>query len=68
MRRSSTSGELFEYDIASGKVTFVQQLPMGIYTAADLRDDENIYLAHFGTEQRLWSGRVRLMVIHVSTE
>jgi len=62
------SGELYEYDIASGEVTFVQQLPVGIYTNGDLRDDENIYYAHFGSERQLWSGNVRLMIISVPPE
>jgi hypothetical protein len=55
--------ELYEYDIATGKVMHVQQLPMGIYTSADLRNEKHIYLAHFGSHEDLWSGRVRLMVI-----
>jgi hypothetical protein len=62
------TGELYEYDIATGKVTYIQQLPIGIYTSADLRDDKNIYLAHFGSQEDLWSGRVRLMVITVTPE
>jgi hypothetical protein len=60
------TGELYEYDIATRTVTFIQQLPIGIYTAANLRDEHNIYLAHFGNRQNLWSGHVRLMVITVS--
>jgi hypothetical protein len=60
------TGELYEYNIATDKVTFIQQLPIGIYTSADLRDEENIYLAHFGSQENLWSGRVRLMVITVA--
>jgi hypothetical protein len=62
------SGELYEYDIATGKVTYIQQLPIGIYTSADLRDDKNIYLAHFGDQQNLWGGRARLMVINLAPE
>jgi len=62
------TGELYEYDLATGKYTFIQQLPIGIYTAADLRDEHNIYLAHFGNEQNLWGGRARLMIITVSPE
>jgi outer membrane protein assembly factor BamB len=62
------SGELYEYDIASGEVTFIEQLPIGIYTSGDLRDDENIYFAHFGSERQLWGGDVRLMVISVPEE
>lgn len=59
------SGELYEFDIATGEVTFVQQLPVGIYTSGDLRDDENIYFAHFGNERNLWSGDVRLTAIKI---
>lgn len=59
------SGELYEYDIVSGKYTFIQQMPIGIYTAADLRDEKNIYLAHFGDPSNLWVGRARLMVIEI---
>ncbi len=62
------TGELYEYDLATGKYTFIQQLPIGIYTAADLRDEHNIYLAHFGNQQNLWGGHVRLMIITVSPE
>lgn len=68
LEKPQGSGELYEYDIASEEFTFVQQLPLGIYTAADLRDDQNIYLAHFGNAQNLWSGNVRLMVIPVAQE
>ncbi len=35
--------------IASGKINFVQQLMLGVYASADLRDDKNVYMAHFGT-------------------
>jgi outer membrane protein assembly factor BamB len=59
------SGELYEFDIATGEVTFVQQLPVGIYTSGDVRDDEHIYFAHFGNEGNLWSGDVRLMAIEI---
>jgi hypothetical protein len=57
------SGELFQYEIESGEVTFVQQLPVGVYTSGDLRDEENVYFAHFGSERNPWGGDVRLMVI-----
>jgi hypothetical protein len=57
------SGELYSYEIATGKITFVQQLPPGVYTTADLRDDRNIYMAHFGTVDDVWKGRVGLMII-----
>jgi hypothetical protein len=33
-----------------------------------LRDEKNIYLAHFGSQENLWSGRARLMVMTVATE
>ena len=62
---SGGSGELYYYDIATGQVVFVQQLLPGIYTSADLRDDENIYFAHFGGYGNLWSGDVRLFVLHI---
>lgn len=62
------TGELYEYDIATSKVTYIQQLPVDIYTNADLHDEKNIYLAHFGSQQNLWSGRVHLMVITVPQE
>ena len=66
LEKPQGSGELYEYEIATGKFSFVQQLPIGIYTAADLRDEHNIYLAHFGNQGNLWVGNVRLMVITVS--
>lgn len=59
------TGELYQYDFTTGKYTFIQQLPIGIYTAADLRDEKNIYLAHFGDQNNLWGGRVRLMIITI---
>jgi hypothetical protein len=71
------TGELYYYDHATGQVVFVQQLPPGIYTSADLRDDENIYFAHFGRNNllsqfegadNLWSGDVRLFILHVPPE
>jgi len=65
---SGGSGELYYYDITTGQVIFVQQLPVGIYTSADLRDDENIYFAHFGGGGNLWSGDVRLFILHVPPE
>ena len=58
------TGELYAYDLETSEVEFIQYLPRGIYTAADLRDDENIYLAHFGTLENLWSGRARLMMLN----
>jgi len=59
------SGELYSYDLTTGQIGFVQQLPPGIYTSADLRDNENIYFAHFGGYSNLWSGDVRLFILHV---
>lgn len=58
------SGELYEYDIAAGTYSFVQQLPIGIYTSADVRDGENVYFSHVGTAQDIWSGRPRLFILH----
>ena len=46
-------------------LTFVQQLPVGIYTSADLRDGEYIYFSHFGGTADIWSGNPRLFVLHV---
>jgi len=65
---SGGSGELYYYDLATGQVVFVQQLLPGIYTSQDLRDDENIYFAHFGGFGNLWSGDVRLFILHVPPE
>jgi hypothetical protein len=62
---SGGSGELYYYDLENGKVVFVQQLPVGIYTSQDVRDNENIYLSHFGTPSNIWSGNVRLFIVHV---
>ena len=44
----------------------MQQMLTGVYTSADGRDDENIYLTHFGSDNNIWSDRVRLMVIHLA--
>lgn len=68
LKHPSGSGELYAYDIATGEVTFVQQLLPGIYTSGDLRDGKNIYFAHFGDSQDLWSGKVRLMIIGVPSD
>jgi len=62
---SGGSGELYYYDLARRKVEFVQQLPVGIYASADVRDSENIYFAHFGNSTDLWSGNPRLFVLNV---
>jgi len=62
------TGELYVYDLASGQLTFVQQLPVGIYTSADLRDQENIYFSHFGTNSNIWSGNPGLFILHVSSQ
>lgn len=61
------TGELYAYDLATGEVKFVQQMLHGIYTAADVRDAENIYFAHFGTYNNLWTDNVRLTVIHAES-
>jgi hypothetical protein len=59
------SGELYAYDLGSGKLTFVRQLPVGIYTSADIRDSQNIYFSHFGEPGNIWSGDPRLFILHV---
>jgi outer membrane protein assembly factor BamB len=65
---SGGSGELYYYDIATGQVVFVQQLPVGIYTSADLRDEENLYFSHFGSSSNLWSGNPGLFILHVGSQ
>jgi outer membrane protein assembly factor BamB len=60
------SGELYSYDIATGEINFVQQLPPGVYTTADLRDNENIYMAHFGTDD-VWRGKGRLIILRAGS-
>ena len=65
---SGGSGELYYYDIATGQVVFAQQLLPGIYTSQNLRDDENIYFAHFGGFGNLWGGDVKLFILHVPPE
>ncbi len=65
---SGGSGELYYYDIATGRVVFVQQLPVGIYTSADLRDSQNIYFSHFGSEKNIWSGNPNLFILQVPSE
>ena len=62
---SGGTGELYSYDLATGQVIFVQQLPVGIYTSADLRDAENIYFSHFGDTSNIWSGNPGLFILHV---
>ena len=51
---SGGSGELYYYDLVTGQVVFVQQLPVGIYTSADIRDSQNIYFAHFGNSTQIY--------------
>ena len=62
---SGGSGELYYYDLATGQVVFVQQLPVGIYTSADVRDSQNIYFAHFGDSTNIWSGKPKLLILNV---
>ena len=38
---------------------------LGWVTQPCQRDNENIYFAHFGGYSNLWSGDVRLFVLHV---
>ena len=59
------SGELYSYDLITGQIEFIQQLPKGIYTSADLRDNGNIYFSHFGNSANLWSGNAGLFILHV---
>jgi len=63
--KSGGSGELYYYDLATSQLVFVQQLPLGIYTSADLRDREKIYFSHFGSKADIWLGNPRLFVLHV---
>ncbi len=62
---SGGSGELYYYDLATSQLAFVRQLPVGIYTSADLRDGENIYFSHFGTKADIWSRSASLFILHV---
>lgn len=61
------TGELYSYDLQTGEVKFIQQLLPGIYTSADARDDQHIYLAHFGTYNNLWTDTARLMIIRAES-
>jgi len=63
---SGGTGELWYYDLATSQLVFVQQLPIGIYTSQDLRDDENLYFSHFGSYSNLWSGKAGLFILHVT--
>jgi hypothetical protein len=60
---SGGSGELYYYDLSTGKIVFVEQLPVGTYTSGDLRDGENIYFAHFGTPQYAWADGAGLFIL-----
>ncbi len=63
---SGGGGELYYYDLAAKEIVFVQQLPNGVYTSADLRDEENLYFSHFGTKANIWSGTAGLFILHVT--
>jgi hypothetical protein len=65
---SGGSGELYYYDLATGQIVFVQQLPPGIYTSQDLRDSENLYFSHFGGHANFWSGKPGLFIVHVPSQ
>jgi hypothetical protein len=65
---SGGSGELYYYDLATGQIVFVQQLPPGIYTSQDLRDSENLYFSHFGGHADFWSGKPGLFILHVPSQ
>jgi hypothetical protein len=56
------SGELYSYEIATGKIPSNKLAP-GVYATAHLRDDKNIYMAHFGTRDDVWKGNARLTII-----
>jgi hypothetical protein len=62
---SGGSGELYYYDLTTQEIVFVQQLPMGIYTSADLRDEGHMYFSHFGGTANIWEGNPRLFILHV---
>ena len=62
---SGGSGELYYYDLVTKEIVFVQQLPIGVYTSADLRDEEHLYFSHFGTKANIWSGTAGLFILHV---
>ncbi len=62
---SGGSGELYYYDLTTQEIVFVQQLPIGIYTSADLRDEEHMYFSHFGGTANIWEGSPRLFILHV---
>ncbi len=62
------TGELYRYDLASGSLTFVQKLPDGIYTSADVRDNEHIYFSHFGSTTNTWSGNPGLFILHLPSQ
>lgn len=63
---SGGSGELYYMDLTTKEIVFVQQLPVGVYTSADLRDGENLYFSHFGTKSNIWSGTAGLFIIRAS--
>ena len=63
---SGGSGELYYYDLTTKEIVFVQQLPIGVYTSADLRDSENLYFSHFGTKANIWSGTAGLFILRVA--
>ena len=65
---SGGSGELYYYDLATKEIVFVQQLPIGVYTSADLRDEEHLYFPHFGTKANIWSGTAGLFILHIPSQ
>jgi sugar lactone lactonase YvrE len=62
------TGELYSHDLASGKVSFIEKLPDGIYTSADVRDNEHIYFSHFGGTANTWSGNPGLFILHLPSQ
>jgi hypothetical protein len=56
---------LYAYEISSGTIEFVEDLPCCVYTSGDLRDEKAIYFAGFGSFDNFWSGNARLIAIDV---
>lgn len=62
-------GNLYAYDIASGKVSFVKQIGKACYTGSDVKDQEgNMYFGNFGGFDKglQFGGNCKLLVIKVN--
>ncbi len=56
-------GNVYEYDIASKKVSLVTTLDDGIYTGNNIKDSEgNLYFGNFSAS---WSGNCRLLILSI---